>query len=308
MTMTWRSQDEPSPPRPGPRGWLRIAWVGPLLALVNFGGLALFALVRLPERLLVKGPGPLTPWLTVGVCRLSLWLLGIRRIVRGAPMTGRGAAVANHASWLDIYALNAGHPLCFVAKAEVAGWAGIGWLARATGTVFIRRYRRHAQAQVAQMRARLAAGERLMFFPEGTSTDGLRVLPFRSVLFEALGGDGGAVQPVSVRWRAPAGQDVRFFGWWGGMDFLPHLLAVIALGRGGEVRVSYLTPVAANGDRKALAAATEVAVRAGYVAALAAAGHVAAQAAGGHVAAQAAGGHVAAQAAGGQAAQTPPQE
>jgi lyso-ornithine lipid O-acyltransferase len=97
-------------------------------------------------------------------------------------MQHKGALVANHASWLDIFTLNACDRIYFVSKSEVAGWPGIGWLARATGTVFINRQGREAQMQKLLFEARLRAGHRLLFFPEGTSTDGQRVLDFKSTL------------------------------------------------------------------------------------------------------------------------------
>ena len=67
---------------------------------------------------------PVSPWITQGVCRMAVWLMGLRLVVRGTPMAGRGAVVANHASWLDIFVLNAVDRVYFVSKAEVAGWAG----------------------------------------------------------------------------------------------------------------------------------------------------------------------------------------
>ena len=94
--------------------------------------------------------------------------------------------VANHASWLDIFALNAPQRIYFVSKDEVRDWPGIGWLARATGTVFIARKSREAGVQARLFETRMAAGHRLLFFPEGTSTDGRRVLPFKTTLFAAF--------------------------------------------------------------------------------------------------------------------------
>ena len=178
--------------------------------------------------------------------------------------------VANHSSWLDIFALNARKRVYFVSKAEVAGWPGIGWLARATGTVFIHRDRRHAREQTEVFRTRLRAGHRLLFFPEGTSTDGRRVLPFKTTLFAAflsdLDIDDLHVQPCCVIYRAPKGDDPRFYGWWGNMDFGPHLLHTLAARWQGAVQVVYLAPlrVADYADRKALAAAAEAAVRAAH--------------------------------------------
>jgi 1-acyl-sn-glycerol-3-phosphate acyltransferase len=136
--------------------------------------------------------------------------MGLGRDVSGVPMRGEGAYVANHSSWLDILVLNASKRMYFVAKAEVAGWAGIGWLARGTGTVFVRRDRAEAAKQAALFETRLHAGHRLLFFPEGTSTDGLRVLPFRPTLFAAFFADGLRdslqVQPVSVAYPRRRGR------------------------------------------------------------------------------------------------------
>jgi len=166
--------------------------------------------------------------------------------------------------------LNASKRVFFVAKAEVAGWPVIGWLARGTGTLFIRRDRREARRQQTLFEERLRAGHHLLFFPEGTSTDGARVLPFKTTLFaafttEALRGFL-TVQPVSLRYHAPEGEDACFYGWWGDMDFAHGLLKVLAVRRQGWVDVVYHPPlrVADYPDRKALAAACEAAVRTGF--------------------------------------------
>ncbi len=182
-------------------------------------------------------------------------------------MTARGAVVANHTSWLDIFALNAVKRIYFVSKSEVANWPGIGWLARSTGTVFIERNPARAHQQTALFTARLLAGHKLLFFPEGTSTDGLQVLPFKTTLFEAFFApelrDEIHIQPVAVIYHAPDGLDARYYGWWGSMEFGTHLLATLAPARSGSVEVIYCTPlrVADFADRKALAAASEAAVR-----------------------------------------------
>jgi 1-acyl-sn-glycerol-3-phosphate acyltransferase len=248
-------------------GWLRVAWKGGLLGAVTFGGLALMLILRLVERPLFGERRPWTPGITRAVCMAAFRILGIGFRLSGRPMRGPGAVVANHASWLDIFALNARQRVYFVAKDEVARWPGIGWLARATGTLFIARKGTEARAQADQFTARLTAGHRLLFFPEGTSTDGLRVLPFRSTLFAAFLAPALRqtlqIQPVTVVWRGPPGADPRFYGWWGDMGFGEHLLAVLAAPRQGSVTVIYHPPlrVADHTDRKALAAACEAAVR-----------------------------------------------
>lgn len=254
-------------PKITPAGWLRIVLRGLVLGVVTFGCLGLLLLVRLIERPLFGLHRPVTPYITQFVCRMAFVILGIGYSVRGTIMAEGGAVVANHSSWLDIFTLNARKRIYFVAKAEVAGWAGIGWLARATGTVFINRNAREAKQQKELFEARLRAGHKLLFFPEGTSTDGQRVLPFKSTLFAAFYSEGLRgflhVQPVTVIYHAPEGEDARFYGWWGEMAFAPHLLKVLAARRQGAVEVVYhpALRVADFESRKALALACEGAVR-----------------------------------------------
>lgn len=272
--MTWAGDEAPPPVPVGLTDWPRVVWRGAALAVVVFGGLAILLLVRLVERPIFGVARPWTPWITQGVCRTAFVLLRMGYIVEGRQMNTAGCVVANHASWLDIFALNARKRVYFVSKAEVAAWPGIGWLARATGTVFINRTAREARAQTEVFRERLTAGHRLLFFPEGTSTDGRRVLPFKTTLFAAFFDpalkDSLRVQPVSVVYTAPKGQDPRFYGWWGNMDFGPHLLKVLAARRPGSVTLVYHPPVAVAdfANRKALAQHCEAAVRAGFEARL----------------------------------------
>lgn len=244
--MTWMDP----PPKAQQRsvgGWLRVILRGAVLGAVTYGGLAVLGLMRLVERPLHGLNRPWTPHVTRAVCRAALAIMGLPLQISGTPMPQRGAMVANHASWLDIFALNACTTVYFVAKAEVSGWAGIGWLARATGTVFIARKGSEAKRQQALFEDRLRAGHRLLFFPEGTSTDGLRVLPFKSTLFAAFYTHGldqtMHIQPVSVIYHAPEGQDARFYGWWGDMTFAGHLFSVLAVARQGRVEVVFHPPV-----------------------------------------------------------------
>lgn len=273
MKTTWHGARPPAvePLRFGGRA--RIVLRGLPLALLLAAGLVLMLLLRLAEKPLFAPARPITAHITVWVCRAALLLLGLRLEVTGQPLAAEGAVVANHSSWLDIFVLNARKRIYFVSKAEVAGWPGIGTLARATGTVFIERKRGSAAAQAKIFRDRLAAGHRLLFFPEGTSSDNAQVLPFKSTLFAAFFSAElrmrMQVQPVSLRFFAPQGRDPRFFAWWGDMDFAPHLAQVLAAPRGGVVQMIYHPPlrVADFEDRKALALACETAVRAGHLAA-----------------------------------------
>lgn len=271
MSQTWHSETPPDDPlRIGIAGWLRVLLRGVTLGTLVFGCLLILLLVRLIERPLCGVRRPVTPFITQFVCRNAFRLLGMGFRSSGEPIRGGGAAVANHSSWLDIFALNARKRIYFVSKSEVAGWPGIGWLARATGTVFIERDRRQARSQTQIFEDRLGAGHVLLFFPEGTSTDGLRVLPFKTTLFAAFFAyalrERMRIQPVTVLYQAPEGEEARFYGWWGDMEFGTHLLKTLAAPRQGSVEVIYHPPVrvADFPDRKSLARALETAVRAGH--------------------------------------------
>ena len=254
-------------------GWMRVLRRGGPIILVLLVSFPALLILRVPEKWIWGYRRPITPWITQFVCFSVCWIMGLKRNMNGVPTPERGACVANHSSWLDIFVLNASKRIYFVAKSEVRGWPVIGWLARGTGTVFIRRDRREAKRQQALFEDRLRAGHHLLFFPEGTSSDGQRVLPFKTTLFAAFTTeslrDFLTIQPVSLRYHAPTGEDPRFYGWWGEMGFGYGLLKVLAVRRQGAVDVVYHPPlrVADYPDRKALAAACEAAVRQGFNAA-----------------------------------------
>lgn len=261
---TWTGATPPPRPPVGLRGALRIAVRGTTLSVLLVIALPLHVGLRRLPRI-----GPATAdRLTQAVCRAACVLLGLTRCVRGEP--ARGLLVANHTGWIDIFALNACAPMTFAAKAEVRAWPAIGWLARATATVFVERRRLAAGSQAEALTAALHRGARVMVFPEGTSTDGRRVLPFFSVPFAAAVAAAVPVQPVSVVYAAPPGRDARFWGWWGSMGFLPHVLAVLAAPPRGSVTVTFHPPLDpwAVRDRKALAVEAERTVRRSLTAAL----------------------------------------
>jgi 1-acyl-sn-glycerol-3-phosphate acyltransferase len=197
----WSQAIEPKPDPISLMGWLRVLSRAAILIVLVFGCLLLLLLVRLIEWPICGLHRPVTPHITQFVCRNALRVLRIPLNVAGQPLQGQAAVVANHTSWLDIFVLNASKRIYFVSKSEVAGWPGIGWLARATGTLFIKRERSQAHAQTKIMQARLLAGHKLLFFPEGTSTDGQQVLPFKTTLFASFMApelrDTLQVQPVS---------------------------------------------------------------------------------------------------------------
>jgi 1-acyl-sn-glycerol-3-phosphate acyltransferase len=142
--------------------------------------------------------------------------------------------VSNHSSWVDVPVLGGVLDGCFVAKGQVAGWPVIGTIARLGRSVFVTRQRGATARELGDMRARLRAGDNLILFPEGTSSDGSRVLPFRTSFFalaEAAPGEDKSelplIQPVSVVYDRlgglPAGRASRpVFAWYGDMDIASH--------------------------------------------------------------------------------------
>ena len=164
-------------------------------------------------------------------CRGSLLIMGIRLEQMGRPMQHAGAVVANHSSWLDIFTFNAAQKVYFVSKAEVEKWPVIGMIAKYVGTVFIRRVRADAVKQKSIFLERITAGDKLLFFPEGTSTDGRRVLPFKSSLFAAFFEEGLPevtwIQPVTVNYVAPAKKRRNWYGWWAEMGFFEAFAMVL---------------------------------------------------------------------------------
>lgn len=256
---TWTGA-EPGP-RP-PRSWWRLAIAACRLlgfAAVTLALLPFFFLARLLGRRADRFVAAL--WCGAGA---ALCGLRIRRI--GRPLTGGGAIMANHASWLDILLMGWLAPVHFVAKAEVEGWPLFGWIGQISNTVFIARRRTEAKAQERHLAARARGGDLLCIFAEGTSTDGLRVLPFKTSLFAMFyteADEAGAaddprllVQPVSIHYRPAAHLPENFYGWWGRMSLFDHLLDVACHSFGGVATVEFHEPLAPASfpGRKELAA------------------------------------------------------
>lgn len=266
---TWR--DSPPRPLPGPQGlraWARVLRRILPAVLVLLVGVIVLLPLRGVERLIHGMRRPWTGPHVQMVCRLVLICFGIRWSRRGQPMRGPGAIVANHSSWLDILVMNAAMPVFFVSKSEVASWPGINILTRVTNTHFVIRDPRLARQQAGEFAARVRAGHRLLFFPEGTSSDGQRVLPFKATLFQGFLADDLprdlAIQPMTAIYRAPEGEDPQFYGWWADMDLGSHLLNVLAVKRQGSVIVQLCDSIPVAGEtRKSLSAKAEEAVRGG---------------------------------------------
>jgi 1-acyl-sn-glycerol-3-phosphate acyltransferase len=182
--------------------------------------------------------------------------------------------VANHVSYLDVFALGGRIKGRFIAKADILTWPVIGYMVKSGGIVFINRSRTTAGDVSDEIRKRIDSGETLIMFPESTSHDGNRVRPFKSALFAAAerpttDGRPVAVQPVSVAYTRlnglPMGVGWRpFFAWYGDMDLIPHAWHALRLGRvTAEITFHAPVTIADFGNRKALAAHCEQTASAG---------------------------------------------
>jgi len=214
-------------------------------------------------------------WYHKQVCRI----VGIRLHVDGQVVSDRPVLlVANHTSWLDIPVLSAVAPLSFVAKKEVGTWPFVSSLARLQRTVFVDRTRRTSVGDTAnEMVVRLIEGDAIVLFAEGTSSDGNRVLPFKTSLFAAAKPPVRAVetavpaetvvQTISLVYSdlhgLPLGRaDRHLVGWYGDMDMGPHAWELLKAGPlDVRIRVGPPVPLASFPDRKALAKFSEQEVR-----------------------------------------------
>lgn len=245
---------------------------GPLVAVLFFTITPLLIFLQWALRKL-NAPG----WGRLGVRYYSALCTALRLRVRvvGEPVRDRAVLfVSNHVSWADILVIGSIVPIAYVSKSEIGSWPLVGTAAKSQRTVFVDRSRRQQTGDaIADIVDRLAGGTSVVLFAEGTSSDGNRVLPFRSALIGAVreaaarSEHGILIQPMSICYTAlngiPMGRQHRpTVAWYGDLDFMPHISAFIARGAVDAV-VSYGEPVAANAasDRKVLAKTLEGAVR-----------------------------------------------
>ncbi len=213
--------------------------------------------------------------------QVSARLTGLRVRAKGLRPAGPGTLyVANHASYLDIPVLASLIDGQFVAKTEVKGWPLFGFLASIANTIYVsRRAARMAQERIT-IASRLAGGQAVILFPEGSSSDGGRVLPFRPGLLSSARVDPDLdvlIQPVSVVYgparpgRPALRQNERDrYAWYGDMDMLPHLLELFAARGCIDVEVRFHAPKRASAfsDPRALAHWAEDTVAGGLTLAL----------------------------------------
>ena len=186
-------------------------------------------------------------------CRFACRVLGIR-VTRRGSMPQSGLLVCNHLSYLDVVVLSSIGPCVFVAKRDVAAWPLFGWLAHAAGTIFVDRERRLASADVVDLvREAIAGGSLVVLFPEGTSSDGSTVLPFKSSLLESAVQLRCPVAAAAIEHALEDGSVADEVCYWGDMTLLPHLLNLFSK-REIRSKCSFSLPKIRAGDRKEIAA------------------------------------------------------
>jgi len=254
-----------------------------LRAIMLLIGFTAFTLPLMPVQAILLRANPrwarsFPHWYHRRVCRMmGITIETTGTVARDAPVL----LIANHASWLDIPVISAVAPVSFVAKKEVAGWPFVSSLAKLQRTVFVDRERRTKIGDTAnEMTARLASGDAIVLFAEGTSSDGNRILPFKTSLFAAakpsangrIGSQTGAVvQTLTIVYERRHGIPLgwagrRRFGYYGDVDMGRNALEVLA---GGPlkaiIRIGDPVPLDTFKDRKELAQWAESTVRAGFV-------------------------------------------
>lgn len=241
---------------------LRLLGRGVLLVPLIVTGLAGQALLR-------RAKPALAYRMTAPFHRLVCRVLGIRRSVSGPlPVPEPMLVLSNHVSWLDIIVLGSLMPLSFVAKSEIDSWPGVNLLARAQRTVFVNRQRRVATGAVAgEIAARLAEGDAIVLFAEGTTSDGNRVLPYRSALIGAAGEGRVCVLPVALQYARQAGlpltrRERPGIAWYGDMDLVPHLRALLSAPPiDVTIHIGPCLIMQGSADRKRIAAEAEAFAR-----------------------------------------------
>jgi 1-acyl-sn-glycerol-3-phosphate acyltransferase len=237
---------------------LRVAWRGARLAWVTLLGVGELALRHLASGI-GSGAGErrrrnrrvvMRRW-CAGVCRA----LAVQVELRGQPPGQACLLVCNHLGYLDIPVLGAHADTIFVSKSEVADWPVIGPLATLGGTIYVERARkRRLPSVIEQIRSALLRGDGVVLFPEGTSSPGDEVLPFRASLLAPAEELGLEVRAAGLSYATAAGDPParQSVAWWGNAEFAPHVLGLLRLREVRAVLTFAPEPVRA-GNRKELA-------------------------------------------------------
>lgn len=227
-------------------GWLRIAGRLSAMALLLLACL----LFRTAWQLFRVHDNPWPRRFLAGIARLA----GVRITIAGEPARHGAIFIANHVSWIDIPALAGASGTAFVAHDGLASIALLRWLCAMNDTVFVARHDRSSVAsQVAQVRAAIRDTGALTIFPEGTTSDGTALLPFKSALLSAIdpAPDGIAVQPVLLDY----GREAAAIAWVGEESGVDNFLKILSRRAPVELTVRFLPPLSGDAlaSRKAMA-------------------------------------------------------
>jgi 1-acyl-sn-glycerol-3-phosphate acyltransferase len=248
-----------------------------LRAFLVLGAFFAFTLPLMPLQLLFLRTGSryartFPHWYHRQVCKI----VGVRLNIEGEVAEEQGVLlISNHVSWLDITVLSAVAPVSFVAKREVASWPFVSWLAKLQRSVFVDRTRRNEVGDKAsEILSRLAGGDHIVLFAEGTSSDGNDVVPFKTALFAAAKPVGGSPMGAEVSAQTLALTYTKIYGlplcrrgrhviaWYGDMDLASHAWRLLGLGPiDAYIRIGPPVPLDEFPDRKALARYAEEKVR-----------------------------------------------
>ncbi|PRC91108.1 lysophospholipid acyltransferase family protein [Solimicrobium silvestre] len=211
----------------------------------------------------------LFPWLSKEAkqSRIQIWsqqllaVFNVRVKMNLASMPTGSVIISNHISWLDIFVINSLAPCRFVAKSDIRSWPMLGWLAEQAGTIYISRGSKSDVKRIYQyLIDQIEAGERVAFFPEGTTAAQGVVLPFHANLFEAAIHAKVPIQPFTLRYLNAAGELHHAVDFTGDMTFAASMDNIL---NGGEVVVELqsLEPISSIGaHRRELASAARLAV------------------------------------------------
>ncbi len=210
-------------PVPLPQRVVRVIARGSALAWGIVGCLAEYGLTRLSGKLVPQDrTNILHKW-----CQRTLPRMGVQIDVIGVP-PGVGLMASNHLSYLDIMVFSAVAPCSFVSKQEVRSWPGVGWIATLAGAVYVDRSRRSETHSVQpEMQSALANHVCLVLFPEGTSSDGSRLLPFHSSLFQPAVALQAPITAACISYSLSDGVAGTEVCYWGKMNMFPHLLNLL---------------------------------------------------------------------------------
>jgi 1-acyl-sn-glycerol-3-phosphate acyltransferase len=199
--------------------------------IVRGGGLLWGIICCLAEYIFRRAGGKLSEQTRIDVLhrwsRLTLPRMGVHIEITGSPVAA-GLIASNHLSYLDIIVYSAIAPCAFVSKREVRAWPAVGWIATLAGTIYVDRSRRSETHTIQpEIQSALASGLRLFLFPEGTSSDGSRVLPFHSSLFQPAVDLKMPVSAASIAYGIPDGAAGTEACYWGTMRLFPHLVNLL---------------------------------------------------------------------------------